>query len=193
MKDNNFMIISKRLLIRQYCLDDAEGVHNVINNEKISCNIPMIQFPYPRETVDWWINFVNNRIENKKAYELGVFLRENQQYIGNCELRISKSNEKLAYIGYFIDSLLWKNGYASEAVNGMLSFGFNNLSLDKILGRCLSNNIGSRKVLEKAGFQFVNNEEEYIKSWDKVVEITCFELKRDLYMKNNWSKYIYLR
>ena len=39
------------------------------------------------------------------------------------------------------------------------------------------------KVLEKAGFQFVNNEEEYIKSWDKVVEITCFELKKDLYLK----------
>lgn len=183
MSDTSFRIMSERLLIRQYCLEDAEGVHHVIDNEKISSNIPMIPYPYPRDTVDWWINFVNRRIENKTAYEFGIFLRENQHYIGNCELRISKSNEKLAYIGYFIDSLLWGNGYASEAVDRMLRFGFDNLSLDKILGRCLSTNIASRKVLEKVGFEFVNKEEEYIKIWDKVVEITCFELKKDIYQK----------
>lgn len=183
MSDIGFRIMSERLLIRQYCLDDAEGVHHVISNEKISSNIPMIPYPYPRETVDWWINFVNSRIENKTAYEFGIFLRVNQQYIGNCELRISKSNEKIAYIGYFIDPLLCGNGYASEAVDRMLRFGFNNLSLDKVLGRCLANNIGSRIVLEKAGFEFINKEEEYIKNWDKVVEITCFELEKYRYQK----------
>lgn len=184
MIETGFKIISERLIIRKYCLEDAEYVHNVINNKKISSYMPMIPYPYPRETVDWWINFVNNRIDNKTAYEFGIFIRENQQYIGNCELRLSKGNKKIAYIGYFIDSLLWGNGYASEAVNMMLNFGFNNLLLDKILGNCLSNNMASIKVLEKVGFEFINKKEEYIRSWDKVVEIDCFKLEKGIYYNN---------
>lgn len=171
-------IITERLLIRQYFLEDAENIHSVINNKEISEFMPSIPYPYPRETVDWWINFVNNRIKEKTAYELGIFLREDQRYIGNCELGISKNDEKQAYIGYFIDPLLWHNGYASEAVIEMIKFGFNKLSLDKIIGRCLYNNIGSIRVLEKAGFEFLSKKEEYIKNWDKVVEINYFQIDK---------------
>jgi [ribosomal protein S5]-alanine N-acetyltransferase len=46
----------------------------------------------------------------------------------------------------------WGKGYATEVVYGMLKFGFNEMALHRIEADCNQGNIGSMRVLEKAGF-----------------------------------------
>lgn len=45
----------------------------------------------------------------------------------------------------------WKNGFATEALNRVLDFGFNECNLHRIQAGCAVDNIGSIRVLEKAG------------------------------------------
>ena len=50
----------------------------------------------------------------------------------------------------------WGKGYATEAAQHSLNFGFNNLNLKLITGRAHVENIASIKVLEKIGMDFIS-------------------------------------
>ncbi len=45
----------------------------------------------------------------------------------------------------------WNKGYATESLNGIIQFGFENLKLHRIEAGCAIENKGSIKVLEKVG------------------------------------------
>jgi len=55
-------------------------------------------------------------------------------------------------IGYHIAREYTGNGYATDAVKAFLPVIMGRLSLDKVIGVCLSENIASCRVLEKCGF-----------------------------------------
>jgi ribosomal-protein-alanine N-acetyltransferase len=146
---------TERIFIRAYELEDSNKVFNVLNNKEISDMMPAIPHPYPRDKVEWWINFVNTRMTEGRAYEFGIFLNDSDNtYIGNCELNIFVEDKKSAYIGYFIDPKYWGNGYATEASTEMIKFGLEQLNLNRIIGRCKQENNRSKKVLEKLGFTY---------------------------------------
>lgn len=58
-------------------------------------------------------------------------------------------------LGYRFAPKYWRKGIATEASFAALDFGFNELGLQRIVAFILPENIGSQKVLEKLGFQFV--------------------------------------
>ncbi len=54
-------------------------------------------------------------------------------------------------IGYRLAKEAWGKGYATEIARALLEYGFEQYGLDKIVGVTTPDNIGSQKVLEKAG------------------------------------------
>ncbi|MRS03541.1 N-acetyltransferase, partial [bacterium] len=56
------------------------------------------------------------------------------------------------FIGYTLDQELNGKGYASEAVRGMVDYGFNVLNLHRIEAGVMPSNLPSQRVLEKCGF-----------------------------------------
>jgi ribosomal-protein-alanine N-acetyltransferase len=114
----------------------------------------MIPHPYPKENVEWWINFTIKNIAYGYSYEIGLFDKVSGCYIGNIGLsNISKQNNSGELV-YFIDPDKWGKGYATEAVGAILQFGFNTLGLERILGRCMTHNLASRRVMEKSGLLY---------------------------------------
>lgn len=63
-------------------------------------------------------------------------------------------------IGYFIDAKFEGHGYATEAVNGFIKWLFLNPDLKSIFADTTIPNIGSQKVLQKAGFSYEGLAEE---------------------------------
>lgn len=82
------------------------------------------------------------------------FLIENevQKAIGIIGMRLGKAHYRNAEIWYKIHPDFWGNGYATEAVKALLTFGFKNLNLHRIEAGCAIENTGSIRVLEKTGF-----------------------------------------
>ncbi|MEJ8767693.1 GNAT family protein [Oceanobacillus sp. HCA-5259] len=85
-------------------------------------------------------------------YPLAITLKELNLVIGTVTIRIDKSNNK-GELGYWIGKDYWGNGFATETVDKLIGFGFNQLKLNKIWASALSRNIGSKAVVEKAGLQ----------------------------------------
>lgn len=92
--------------------------------------------------------------EQDKGYDFGIFLKENQKLIGEIGLfKIERGPAESGMVGYSLDKRLNGNGYMTEAIKLIVDHGFNNLKLHRIEAGVMPHNLGSIKVLEKAGFQ----------------------------------------
>ncbi|MBA6293781.1 GNAT family N-acetyltransferase [Colwellia sp. MB3u-70] len=72
--------------------------------------------------------------------------------LGSIGLKITDHKAKIAEVGYLLKTEAHGKGFATEALTLIKSYAFTTLNLNKLVGRCSSNNIGSYKVLEKVGF-----------------------------------------
>lgn len=83
-------------------------------------------------------------------YELAITLKETGELIGGCgiEKRVAR---KEGVIGYCLNKAYWDRGYGTEATRALIEFGFARLALHRIFALCDPSNIGSNRVLEKAG------------------------------------------
>ncbi|WP_162870997.1 GNAT family N-acetyltransferase, partial [Klebsiella pneumoniae] len=66
-----------------------------------------------------------------------------------------KEDKKEAQIGYMFDRRYWGQGYGTEAVGRMIRFGFEELGLQRIEGKCHEHNQRSQKVLIKNGMKYM--------------------------------------
>ena len=55
----------------------------------------------------------------------------------------------------------WGKGYGSEAAAAVIAYGLSVLGLDRIIAICFPENIGSWRVMEKAGMRYVGTASYY--------------------------------
>ena len=111
-----------------------------------------------------WSKKVNLQ-EEQAGYDLAIVLKETGALIGSVGLTKFHGAEnelKDIEIGYHIGEAYQGNGYGTEAAIAATRWGFIELhkfGTDlKIVGKAEHDNVASRRVLEKAGFQFVHSE-----------------------------------
>ncbi|MGY5808078.1 GNAT family N-acetyltransferase [Rhizobium sp. LEGMi198b] len=73
--------------------------------------------------------------------------------IGFGGVTVSKEFDGLN-LSYHLHPDSWGHGYATELVSDVLSFAFNSLHAEQVIGLVRSANAASRRVLEKSGFAF---------------------------------------
>lgn len=72
--------------------------------------------------------------------------------LGSIGLKITNHQARMAEVGYLLKIEAQGKGIASEALALIKNYAFTTLRLNKLVASCSSGNIGSYKVLEKAGF-----------------------------------------
>ncbi|MBM7583505.1 ribosomal-protein-alanine N-acetyltransferase [Bacillus pakistanensis] len=91
--------------------------------------------------------------EEDKDYKYGIFLNDNNHLIGIIDLfGVLRGSLQYCFIGYFLDKKYNGKGYTTEAVKLMVEYAFEKLHLHRIEAGVMPHNIGSIRVLEKAGF-----------------------------------------
>ncbi|QQE78579.1 GNAT family N-acetyltransferase [Alicyclobacillus sp. SO9] len=92
--------------------------------------------------------------EKDQGYFWGVFLRESDDLIGFVSLtEVVRGPLQSGWLGYSLDSAQNGRGYTTEAVRLVVSYAFNTLQLHRIEAGVMPHNLGSIRVLEKAGFK----------------------------------------
>lgn len=145
---------TKRLILRPYTAQDATDVWRVAQKEQIYATTAGIPRDYSRMRAEWWIRFVNAAIGRHSGYELAITEKESGRYLGNVGLVNVRKEQKSATVAYYIDPDFWNCGFATEACQRMVQFGFEELGLERIGGSCMKENMASRRVMEHLGFVF---------------------------------------
>lgn len=71
--------------------------------------------------------------------------------IGSGRLSIRDPANRSADIGYVVRRDHWGQGYGTAIAEELITFGFRRLQLHRLWATCIAENVGSARVLEKAG------------------------------------------
>ncbi len=144
-------IETRRLVLREFDKDDFLSIHSYASDPKVSKYQPW--GPNSEAETQAFLNLnIKYQSDNPRYdYEIGVVRKEDNKLIGSCGIHVSSPDNKEGWIGYCYNQEYWGNGYASEAAEVIIEFGFKQLNLHRIFATCDPNNIGSVKVLEKVG------------------------------------------
>lgn len=108
-------------------------------------------------TVDYQVASIRSGIdlmERDQKYSFGVFHGETGQLVGVVSLtEIVRGPIQSCWLGYYLDQAQNGHGYTTEAVRLVVEYAFQVLGLHRVEAGVMPHNIGSRKVLEKAGFE----------------------------------------
>jgi len=89
-----------------------------------------------------------------------MLLKESGTIVGNsgfCRINYDRTLGSLEYCGeinYYVAPQYRRQGLATEALRAVLKFGFDEIKLTRIQGRCPPDNLSSERVLQKAGLEF---------------------------------------
>ncbi len=83
---------------------------------------------------------------------LAIFETATGTFLGWGSLRPEAGQAEL---GYRLARSAWGQGFGSEAARALVDLGFGTLELTRIWGQTMAVNVGSRRVMEKAGLTYV--------------------------------------
>lgn len=142
---------TQRLILRELNPNDAENFY------KLNLNPNVIKYTGNSAFKD--INEAKDFLENYPDYKINGFGRwaviekSNNEFLGWCGLKYDKNLDE-PDIGFRFFEEHWNKGFATESAKACINFGFEKLHLQTIVGRAMTENIASIKVLEKIGLRF---------------------------------------
>ncbi|EEM47005.1 GNAT family N-acetyltransferase [Bacillus cereus] len=142
---------TEHLCIEPFTNDDVFRIKELANDKELA-NILGLPHPYKLEFAQDWVDMQPELIRKGIESPLGIVSKESREIVGTITLRIDKGNNR-GELGYWIGKNYWGKGFATEAVNRMIQFGFIELGLNKIWASAISRNRSSIKVLEKWGLR----------------------------------------
>lgn len=182
MSEINYEIHTERLFLRPKKMEDAEKVFEILYKNPDMTK--MLSFD-PPEKVEETKEFFKQREKEfpHKSVVWSIFFEE--KLVGVISLediqrQFNAWRMDAAEMGYWLDPAFHNLGIMTEAVRGVLEFGFTKMNLHKITIQHLSVNDASRRVIEKSGFRLLGEQRDHCfrfgKWWnEKLYEMTIDE------------------
>jgi [ribosomal protein S5]-alanine N-acetyltransferase len=144
------MIEGKRVYLKELISDDIDDLYfEWINDEEITRFMASRNTTYSISDLKQYVKTMNDSCDN---YLFGIYLNDNNQYIGNIKVGNIDSS-KTADIGIMIgERSVWGKGYATDAISCIVDYSVNILNLSKLLAGMLEINYGSYKAFMNNGF-----------------------------------------
>lgn len=141
---------TERLFLRPAWLEDAPELARAIGQEPVVRMLARVPWPYREEHARGWIDAP----KDPRLPSLLITLPDDGgRIVGGCGLHEAPAAERgLIEVGYWIAPEHWGNGYATEALGGLLSLA-RLAGHCRIVGRHAADNPASGRVLRKVGFR----------------------------------------
>lgn len=166
-------IETERLILRPFTLSDAPDVQQLAGDWDIARMTTEIPHPYEDGVAKQWILTHRDDFENDRAAIFAVTLKPDCSFIGAVGLSL-ESDHSRAELGYWIGKPFWDHGYATEAAEAVIRYGFRQLGLNRIYARCLTYNKASARVLKKLGMTHEGRLRKHILHWGEFEDIEVY-------------------
>lgn len=151
-------VASERLHIRDLALEDWPALHALRTDPAV---YRYNHFgPESEEETRTWIRetMVHNNLTPRLSHNCSIVLRATGEVIGWIGFGLPSAG-KAAYsdlsFGYALLPAFWNQGYMTEALQLLLTFVFTTTDANSISDTCDARNLGSARVMEKAGLRLV--------------------------------------
>lgn len=153
-----------RLQLRPFC-DADYGTFFTYRNDPLVYRYQGWKVPYLPAYAHEFIEKMKIAVPGTPGewYQFAIVPHDSSNYmIGDVAFHVTRTNPRLAYIGYTLMPSAWGHGYANEAVRRLLDFLFRELNLHRVLAECDVDNLASVRLLERLRFR---REGHYIENY----------------------------
>jgi RimJ/RimL family protein N-acetyltransferase len=138
------------ICLRPWSVSDANQLASIANNKNIADNLrDGLPLPYTINDAIKWINSILPENIPPRFFAIEI----DNLIVGNIGL-VSKTDiyRKNIEIGYFLDQRYWGKGIITKAIKAATSYAFKEFDIVRVYAESFADNDGSRRALEKAGF-----------------------------------------
>lgn len=147
---------TKRLLIRTWTPNDVEALCALTRQEGLSEFSVSGYLNFTEEQATQWIQKEILRFKNHRLAKFAVALKDTDELIGISGLfQMPPPNESSIELNYRYPRKYRGFGYATEAAQAILDYGFNTLGLRQINANADFNNKASQAVLARLGMRLI--------------------------------------
>ena len=169
-------LITDRLILRKFTMDDAEEMFSNWANDPEVCKY-MTWTPHQSiDTVkmildDWMVDY-----DDEKTVRYGITLKETGELFGSID--VVGMHDGVPEIGYCSSKRFWGHGYMTEACKALTDYLFE-LGYNEIVIEADERNIGSLRVIEKVGFTYTHSEtKQCSKMKPEIITVKWFKLSQ---------------
>jgi ribosomal-protein-alanine N-acetyltransferase len=141
---------TSRLILRPLTAEDSEAVFAYSQDPEVARYTGWDAARSISEA-EAFVQSVLQRYGRGSPAPWGVVHRAHQQLIGTCGFSAYSPISGTGFLSYAYSRAYWGQGLATEAAVRAIEFGFTVIGLARIQAMCISENIGSWRVMEKAG------------------------------------------
>lgn len=146
------MIIGEKVILRSLNHSDLDRIVALHNNIEIKKLAMMHPFPVSIDMDKNWIDKILLDTSNKEVY-FAIEEKESKEFAGFTALtRINWINRN-CYFSIVLDPRFHGKGIGKEATKLLLSYGFNQLNMNKVLLEVIVTNKPAIELYRKIGFE----------------------------------------
>ena len=152
-------LLTERLRLRPFTPNDAPAMHQIMSGKDVLRYFPTTQ-PPPAERVP---RIIERWLSHWQEYGYGLWaveLQSTNELLGRTGLQYIAETDEVE-IDFMLGRPYWGQGFATEAGQASLKFGFEELEVTAVIGIVHPENIASQHALEKLGLQFVEETEYF--------------------------------
>ena len=156
-------LYTERLTLRRLTRYDLRDVYAYCSDPEVSRYL--LWSPHNDiRTTKQYLTLVERKYRSAEFYDWGV--EYEGHIIGTCGFTSFSVADDSAQIGYVLSSAFWGRGIATEMLKRVIRYGFEELSLNRIEGRYMTENAASLAVMNKChmALEGVHKEAIYVKN-----------------------------
>ncbi len=173
--DEQPTLTTERLILRPFVDDDAFDVERLAGMREIADTTLNIPHPYPHGGAADWIRIQAPAWSDGTCATFAVVGRKTGALVGAMSLMIKREHRR-AELGYWIALDCWNLGYATEASQRVIDFGFELLGLHRIEARHFMRNPASGRVMKKLGMQQEGVERDWAIKWNRFESLVVYSI-----------------
>lgn len=146
------MLETERLILRKLKKSDVDEIFKMRSDADL---MRYIREPQTERRESFtWIRMISEKWDTEKIGFCGIIEKESQNFVGWCGLWRLKETDEIE-VGYAVQRNFWGKGYATEAAQKFLEYGFVELNLERIVAVAYPENTASQNVMKRLGMNFV--------------------------------------
>lgn len=146
------ILTTDRLILRGLDSTDAEALVRLRSDDEVNTYLDRPSTT-TYEAVEVFIKTIQESVKRETSYYWAIISKNDSDLIGTvCYWNINVAEAK-AELGYELLPMYHRKGMMTEALRSVISYGFETLKWQSITAFSRHDNIASRFLLEKVGFQ----------------------------------------
>jgi RimJ/RimL family protein N-acetyltransferase len=174
MSTEPVVVETERLRLQPLAETDIPELLPLIGDRRVAATTLRIPHPFSENDARQFLNSPAERNELR----LGIRLRQNGTFIGGVGLHPCWEHKR-AELGYWIGTPFWGHGFATEAAGAVVSYGFDELQLNRIFAAHFQRNPASGRILQKLGMKYEGCLRQNILKWGEFVDVEMYSILKE--------------